>query len=73
MTDVGTQLRASVEAQYKALDLLRAGEQILVHGNVLYNDVHDLDAFLSAVTAVTQASRTLAEFIQIVRTHDVEA
>ena len=73
MTDTATQFRASVEAQARAQDLLAAGQAILTHGNRLFNNVHDLDAYLAAVEASTNAVRALGEFFKIVRAHDVEA
>jgi hypothetical protein len=66
MTDLATQLSASVDAQDTVLELLRAGEQILVHGNALYNNVNDRDALGATVDAVTKANEALAAFLLFV-------
>jgi hypothetical protein len=66
MSDVATQLRASVEAQARAQDLLAAAEDILAHGNALFNNVRDFDAFKKATLANIRATQALIAFYEIV-------
>jgi uncharacterized protein (DUF1778 family) len=70
MTDLAAQLRASNEAQAKVRDLLDAAQDILKHGNRLYNDVHDRDAWVDTIEANTRVVTALTAFIRIVRGHD---
>jgi len=66
MTDTATQFRASVEAQARAQDLLAAAEDILAHGNALFNNIRDSDAFKQATLANIRATQALIAFYKIV-------
>lgn len=70
MSDTMTQFRASVEAQARAQDLLDAGQDILKHGNALFNNVHDHTAFREAALANIRATEAIIAFYKIAEAHD---
>jgi hypothetical protein len=73
MSNVAAQLRASVEAQARAQDLLDAGQDILKHGNALFNNVRDAAAFEGVTRANIRVTEALIAFWKIAEAHDVEA
>jgi hypothetical protein len=70
VTDLGTQLRASLDAQSLVQDVLSACNDMLRAGNDLFNSPTDVEAFLATLAAVERARRTLGDLDRLVRHPD---
>lgn len=70
MTDLADQLRASLDAQAMVMEVLRDADEILRHGNTLFHQPDDKDAFLATLAAATRIAHTLGDLDRLVRHRD---
>jgi hypothetical protein len=70
MSDLGDQLRASLDAQALVQDVLADANKVLKHGNDLFHSPGDRDAFLATLAAIERARRTLGDLDRLVRHRD---
>jgi hypothetical protein len=70
MSDLALRLKASQNAQSAVQDLLAAGQDVIKHGNALFNDIHDGAAFRSAARANIRATEALITLWKITEAFD---
>jgi len=67
--DLALRLKASHNAQTAAQEIQAAAEEMLKHGNTLYNDPHDSAAFRMAARANIRATEALITLWKISETY----